>query len=160
MTARLQNLIPDVGDKAAALGEIALLRTRLEALERQVAGTMALPGAALFPRVWVDRVADLVAMEWGITTDDLRGSCRRAIHVRPRFVWVWLVLHIGNFKHTQCAAQCGYPDHSMSIHACRRVDRWRADNPDFRAVTDQLLQIGRALRAPPPPAAVAEEGDQ
>lgn len=151
MTAALQNLIPDVGDKAATLGEIAAMRARLEMLERQVAGTMALPGAALFPRIWVDRAADLVAMEWGISTDDLRGTCRRAVHTRPRFVWVWLVLHIGKFTHTQCAAQCGYLDHTMSMHACRRVEGWRAANPDFRAVTDQLLEIGRALRSPPPP---------
>ncbi|MBU6167316.1 MAG: hypothetical protein KGQ52_14480 [Alphaproteobacteria bacterium] len=157
MTAPLPNLIPDIGDRAATLGEIAAMRARLDALERQVAGTMALPGAALFPRVWVDRLADLVAMEWGISTDDLRGACRRAVHVRPRFVWVWLVWRIGKFTHSQCAALCGYLDHTMSMHACRRVDGWRADNPDFRAVTDQLLQIGGALRAPLP---AAVEGDQ
>jgi hypothetical protein len=160
MTAPLPNLIPDVGDKAATLGEIAAMRARLEALERQVAGTMALPGAALFPRAWVDRAADLVAMEWGIPTDDLRGNCRRAIHVRPRFVWVWLVRTISRWSFPETARLTGYGDHTAALYACRRVEAWRANNPDFRAVTDQLLEICRVLRAPPPPAAVAGEGEQ
>jgi hypothetical protein len=157
MTARQQNLIPVGGDRATTLGEIAAMRARLDALERQLAGTTVLPGAALFPRVWVDRLAELVAMEWGIGIDDLRGACRRHIHTRPRFVWVWLVRAVAKLSFSETARLTFYGDHTAVLHACRRVDGWRESNADLRAVTDQLLRIGQALRAP---AATAEEGDQ
>jgi hypothetical protein len=40
----------------------------------------------------------------------------------------------------------GYIEHTSVMHACRRVDYWRAQDSYFRAVTDQLLRIAEHSR--------------
>lgn len=144
----LERLSENSAEKAGQLAEIAEMRARLNTLEMAVLGEMARPGAALFPRVWIDRLAELVAFEFGIEVTELRGSFRHGRFTRPRFVWVWLVKEIAKQSYPQVAQMTGYADHTAVMHACRRVHGWRMSTPDFKLVSDQLLQIGRALRAP------------
>ncbi len=144
-----ERLSEDAAEKAGYLAAIAELRARLNTLEAAVLGDMARPGATLFPRVWIDRLAELVAFEYGIEVTELRGSYRHGRFTRPRFVWVWLVKEISRESYPQIARFVGYGDHTTVMHACQRVNGWRQSKPDFKVVTDQLLQIGRALRAPP-----------
>ena len=153
----LERLSEDAAEKAGYLAAIAELRARLNRLEMAVLGDMARPGAALFPRIWVDRLAELVAYEYGIEVTELRGSFRHPRYTRPRFLWVWLVKEIAKTSYPQVSQLTGYADHTAVMHACRRVNEWRASTPDFRIVSDQLLQIGDALRSPPASAAPEAE---
>ena len=138
----------DTAGLADHLAAIAELRARLNSLEATVLRDMARPGAALFPRVWVDRLAELVAFEYGIEVTDLRGSHRNSRFTRPRFLWVWLVWKISRESYPRVATLTNYVEHSAVIHACRRVVGWRKSNADFALVTEQLLLIGRSLRTP------------
>lgn len=150
-------LSADAANRAAILAEIDQLRSRLAALESTVMCGMALPGASLFPRVWIDRLAELVAFEFGIDVRDLRGSVREQRFTKPRFLWVWLVQKIADTSYPQTARLTGYGDHTSVMHACKRVEHWRYRNTDFAHVADQLLQIGRALRTARSPAELIEE---
>ncbi len=162
MNAPLPNAISDgAAERGAVLAQIDGLRQTLARLELVVIGSASRPGEALFPRAWVDRVAELVAFEWGVDVLDLRGSRREARLTRPRFVWVWLVKQIGRYSYPQTALHCGYAEHTAVIHCCRRVDGWRDEQPGFRAVTDQLLAIGQMQRCNPGPdaALIEPEGE-
>lgn len=151
----LSCLSGDAAERAAVLAEIDQLRAQLAMLENRVMAGMALPGASLFPRVWIDRLAEIVAFEFGVDTRDLRGSAREARFTRPRFVWVWLVHQIAGASYPQTARLTGYGDHTSALHAFKRVVGWRRTHPEFAHVTDQLLQIGRALRTGLGPAEMA-----
>lgn len=155
MTALLSNLTPAAVDLAGVLAQIDGLRAQLAVIEASVLAGIAKPGVNLFPRAWVDRLAEIVAFEFGMETNELVGSLRNAKFIRARFTWVWLVRTISDKSFPETARLTGYGDHTAVMHACRRVAGWRAANPDYQAVTDQLLRIGQALRAPP--AAPAEE---
>lgn len=152
MNAPLQNLSPDAALTAGALAELASIKLRVAVLESELVNGLAASGPGVFHRLWIDRVANLVATEWGLSVGDLRGSSREKRFTRPRFVWVWLVKHIGHYSYTRTAVECGYVDHTSVIWACGRVDGWREKYEDFRSVTDQLLDIGRAIRSPQPSA--------
>ncbi len=143
-----QRLSDDAAQMAGHLAAIAELRAQLNLLEAAVLGDMARPGAALFPRVWIDRLAELVVFEYGIDVTELRGSYRHPRFTKPRFLWVWLVKEIAKASYPQVAQLTGYADHTAVRHACQRVHGWRTSTPDFKTFSDQLLQIGRALRAP------------
>lgn len=150
MNAPLNALSPAAVDLAGMLAQIDNLRMQLAALESTALGGMAKPGFRLYPGAWVQRLADIVAFEFGIETTDLMGSCRHAHFTRPRFIWVWLVRTVSNRSYPETARLTGYGDHTSVMHACQRVESWRKASTDFALVTDQLLSIGRALRAPPP----------
>lgn len=145
-----QRLSVASADIATALAEIDTMRARLGAVESMLLAHLVVPGAQIFPRVWVDRLAELVAHEWGIEARALRSSFRDQRFTRPRFVWVWLVKQVGRQSYPQTAALCSYGDHTGAMHACRRVEGWRQTQPEFRIVTDQLLEIGHALRGHAP----------
>jgi chromosomal replication initiation ATPase DnaA len=144
----LERLSEDAAEKAGHLAAIAELRAQLNRLEAAVLADMARPGTALFPRVWIDRLAELVAFEFGIDVTELRGSYLNQRFTRQRFVWVWLIKEITQGSYPRVAELTGYIEHSAVRHACQRVQGWRVSMPDFKLVTDQLLQIGRALRTP------------
>lgn len=151
MNAPLTSLSPNAEGLAAALAEIDAIRDQLAVLESRVLGNLAQPGAALFPRKWVDRLANVVAVEFGVHVHELRGLNREQRLTRPRFTWVWLVKMVSGKSYPEVARLCGYGDHTSVMHACRRVDGWRDRYSDFTLVTDQLVQIGKTLRQPPAP---------
>lgn len=132
------------------LAELASLRRRLAVLEAQAAVAGANPAAGLFARRWVDALASIIAEEFGIALPDLVGACRQRPLTRARFTWVWAVHKIGNYSYPITARLTGYVDHTSVMWAARRVEQWRAQSPDFQLVTDNLLEIGRTLRARPP----------
>lgn len=146
--------VPD-DTRVPLLAEIQAMRRRLNALE---AAAMAGGGAPLRALVyaWTDKLANIVAQEWGCSHEELLGDVRTTRLIRPRFTWVWLVRTTGGYSYPQTARLTGYTDHTSVIHACRRVDQWRADDI-YREATDGLLAIARALRGEKPAPAADDE---
>jgi hypothetical protein len=132
---------------AAVQMEIHLLNERLEQLKLQVAQA-ARENPALLGRPWVMQVAGIVAQEYGVTLEELcLGSGRRAFQIRPRQVWVWLVLTAGGYSLAETARMTCYGDHTSVMHSRNRVNGLRARDSYFRLVTDQLLAIAETCRA-------------
>jgi chromosomal replication initiation ATPase DnaA len=131
------------------LAELASLRRRLAALEAQAIAANASPGAGLFARRWVDLLATIIAEEFGMTVQELVGGSRQRHFTRARFTWAWAVRCIGSYSFPITARLTGYVDHTSVVWAVRRVEQWREASPDFRLVTENLLEIGRKLRARP-----------
>jgi chromosomal replication initiation ATPase DnaA len=136
------------------MAEIAAMRRQLDALEaRALAERVSGLHSGLLPRQWIDLLAGIVAEEFGITPGELMGSSRRPQYVRARFTWVWTVWKTGEYSLPRTAQATGYCDHTTVGWAIKRVEGWRAAQPDYRLVTDNLLAIGQGLRARRPPPA-------
>ncbi len=62
-----------------------------------------------------------------------------------RFGVVWVMRQLG-FSYPRIAKALSFEDHTSVIHAERRAEQFRRDDPDYRDFTDLLLAHGHDLR--------------
>ena len=122
--------------------ELAAIEARLSQL-RAIAEADAPRGPAMLGRPWVMEIASVVVQEYGIPLEELLGGSRIRDITRPRFVWVWLVRTAAGYSFPLTGRLTGYGDHTTVMHACKRVEQWRASDSNFRLITDQLLAIAQ-----------------
>ena len=128
---------------------IASLEAQLAVLDASVQIAKAAPAdlvpfeRRLFP--WIGRLAQAVADEWGVSAAELTSQRRQALLIKPRFVLVWVVKQASDYSLPQIGRLLNR-DHTTVMHACRRVNDWRANDDVLRHVTDQLVLIGQRLR--------------
>jgi hypothetical protein len=156
--------LPMDGRDAAVAAMLRSLQSRLDAQQLRIAGleaqlavldasvqiTKAAPAVLvpferrLFP--WIGRLAQAVADEWGVSAAELTSQRRQGLLIKPRFVLVWAVKQASDYSLPQIGRLLNR-DHTTVMHACRRVNEWRATDEVFRHVTDQLAVIGQRLRS-------------
>ena len=89
-------------------------------------------------RIIVADVLAHVAREFGLTLDEMRGSCRRKWLVEARFAAVWLARRHTAANLSGIGRVLGGRNHSTIIFAERRSEQLRERNDCFRRKTDAL----------------------
>ena len=120
--------------------DLEALRRRVDILEKTVADQWT-EGLNLRPKGWRSRAAvDLVSDYYEVSREDLFGDLRETWLIRPRFTAIWLVREAAELSYPHIASIFGRRDHSTMMHACRRVWDWRKHEPEYRAMTDRMLE--------------------
>lgn len=127
--------------------ELEAMAARINRLEVELGKMRPRAVSPLAPRhSWVQRLAETVADQWDVPVAQVLGRSRVSPLMRPRFALAWIIDQIGVFSLPQIARMIGYTDHTSVIHARRRVNEWRAAEPEFAWATDQLVIIARRMR--------------
>ena len=86
------------------------------------------------------RILNLVAAATGVSVTALRGprSDRQAAH--PRFAVMWLARKITRLSLPQIGRELGDRDHTTIISGLRRANEMRAEDEQFRHLTDRVLE--------------------
>lgn len=94
-------------------------------------------------RLDVPTIQDLVAREWGVTSEGLRSKTRTKNLTIPRQVAMYLMRELLGLQLVEIGAAFGGRDHSTVIHSLERVSAMMAEEP---ATTDRIGRL-RAMLA-------------
>lgn len=90
-------------------------------------------------RVMVSDIQRAVADHYDLTRMELLGE-RRSRHVaRPRQISMWLCRKLTNRSYPDIGRRHGGRDHTTAIHAIRRIDALRLEEPAIRSACDELV---------------------
>jgi chromosomal replication initiator protein len=93
----------------------------------------------------VDRVQEVVARRWGVTTEGLRSKARVKTLTVPRQVAMFLARDLLGLQLVEIGQAFGGRDHSTVIHSLARVDSHMQRDRQFR---DRVESARRELSAP------------
>jgi hypothetical protein len=86
----------------------------------------------------VERSIRMVSHHYGISIEELCSGEGQALWiVCPRSVVAWLANQLG--ASSPLTGRRLKRDHTTILMSCRRVNRWRAADHEFRALTDRML---------------------
>jgi chromosomal replication initiator protein len=80
-----------------------------------------------------DRIQDVVAMEWGITTEGLRSKTRTKTLTVPRQAAMLLCRELLGLQLVEIGSRFGGRDHSTVIHSLERAEDMLTNDTTFRA---------------------------
>ena len=103
----------------------AILRPHLSCTERKVT---------------VDQIQKTVAEHYGLTQADLISERRARAVARPRQVAMWLAKQITTRSLPDIGRRFGGRDHTTVLHAVRRIESLKAEDPQIARDTDLLLR--------------------
>ena len=89
-------------------------------------------------RITILEVQLLVCRHFGLRPGDMVSPCRQRAVARPRQVAMFLCHEIARRSLPQIGRAFGGRDHTTVIHACRQVERLRAEDPAFDAAVRDL----------------------
>lgn len=84
-----------------------------------------------------DVVIELAAKLFGVTVDDIMGSCRQPRFTAPRYA-VAVAMHRQNIDLTAIAVALGKSDHTTSLHWRRRGEQIEAEDAKFACKVARL----------------------
>lgn len=86
---------------------------------------------------------------------DLMVRSRKRERAYPRFAACWALNRHDRSKYStpRLARLVGFKDHTSVVYALRKAEKLRAENPEFRELSDKLLAFADALRVWPREAA-------
>jgi len=93
----------------------------------------------------VDRVQEVVARRWGVTTEGLRSKARVKTLTVPRQVAMFLARDLLGLQLVEIGQAFGGRDHSTVIHSLARVESYMQRDRQFR---DRVESARRELSAP------------
>lgn len=73
------------------------------------------------------RIIQFVADRYRLTFDEITGRSRKVRFAHPRQEAMWELRQDGRWSYPQIA-RLFHRDHTTAIHACRQVEKRRADN--------------------------------
>ncbi len=103
----------------------AILRPHLSCTERKVT---------------VDQIQKTVSEHYGLTQADLISERRARAVARPRQVAMWLAKQITTRSLPDIGRRFGGRDHTTVLHAVRRIESLKAEDPQIARDTDLLLR--------------------
>lgn len=124
----LNTLVARVGAQVAHLSldeAQAILRPHLAAPER---------------RVTVDQIQKAVAEHYGLKQSDLLSERRARAVARPRQAAMWITKQITTRSLPDIGRRFGGRDHTTVLHAVRRIEALRVDDPSLARDLDVLLR--------------------
>jgi chromosomal replication initiator protein len=126
--------------------EVAELARKLKALVREDESPLVMPSR-------IQPVISAVAKYYGVTIGDMVSFRRTDEIVRPRHVAMYLARQLT--KHSlPRIGRALERDHTSVLHACRRIEMLRLQDPLLDGELNELVQH---LTAPPPAAALPED---
>lgn len=124
----LNTLIARVGGDIARVGldeAQNILRPHLSCNERKVT---------------VDMIQKIVSEHYGLKQADLISERRARAVARPRQVAMWLAKQITTRSLPDIGRRFGGRDHTTVLHAVRRIEQLKAEDPQIARDTDLLLR--------------------
>lgn len=124
----LNTLVARVGPQLAQLSldeAQAILRPHLSAPERKVT---------------VDHIQKAVAEHFGLTQADLLSERRARAVARPRQAAMWIAKQITTRSLPDIGRRFGGRDHTTVLHAVRRIEALKAEDPSLARDLDLLLR--------------------
>ncbi len=115
---------------------VARLERRIGELELQMAGIPAFTPATAS----VHEIVLMAARSWQVSAADIYADRRAAAITEPRFAAVWVARTALPISLPRIGQAIGKRDHTTILHALRRAERLRHRNPDFRRITDAMVE--------------------
>ncbi len=94
-------------------------------------------------RVTVDQIQKAVAEHFGLTQADLMSERRARAVARPRQIAMWITKQITTRSLPDIGRRFGGRDHTTVIHAVRRIEALKAEDP---AIANDIEALLRKLR--------------
>ena len=91
-------------------------------------------------KVTVDQIQKAVAEHYSLTQADLISERRARAVARPRQVAMWLAKQITTRSLPDIGRRFGGRDHTTVLHAVRRIEQLKAEDPAIARDTDVLLR--------------------
>jgi chromosomal replication initiator protein len=91
-------------------------------------------------KVTVDQIQKTVAEHYGLKQADLISERRARAVARPRQVAMWLAKQITTRSLPDIGRRFGGRDHTTVLHAVRRIEALKAEDPQIARDTDALLR--------------------
>jgi len=91
-------------------------------------------------KVTVDQIQKIVAEHYGLKQADLISERRARAVARPRQVAMWLAKQITTRSLPDIGRRFGGRDHTTVLHAVRRIESLKAEDPAIARDTDALLR--------------------
>ncbi len=88
----------------------------------------------------VDQIQKTVAEHYGLSQADLISERRARAVARPRQVAMWLAKQITTRSLPDIGRRFGGRDHTTVLHAVRRIESLKAEDPQIARDTDVLLR--------------------
>lgn len=86
----------------------------------------------------IDRIVQRVARTFKVSVKDVRSKNRQRGFVVPRHVSMYLARRLTTLSLQQIASHFGDCDHATVLHACRKMEKTLADNPELGGAVEQL----------------------
>jgi chromosomal replication initiator protein len=96
------------------------------------------PGSG--PRPSIERVQELTAAAFGLSAEELVSPTRAARVAWPRQVAMYLAREVTGSTLPVIGARFGGRNHTTVLHACRRTVARVAEDPEARAIVEQLAE--------------------
>lgn len=95
------------------------------------------------------RLIMATALMTGVPVHEIRGRCKATPIARARFVAVWAIRQRNPAASFAVIGRLlGGRDHSTMIHAHRRAEELRGEDPNFRDLTDRVARMdGESISA-------------
>lgn len=97
----------------------------------------------------LEPIATLVCDHFGLKVAQLRAPERTKGLAWARQVAMWVAVKAG--RTYSATARYFWRDHTTALHAEKKIDRLRLNNPHVKALTDALFDAAREIAPPPPP---------
>ena len=78
---------------------------------------------------------------YGLTMSDLTGPTRKREITVPRSIAMYLTREMTGMSLPQIGIVFGGRDHTTVLHSCKSVEANMTQNPDFKAVVDDIKQL-------------------
>lgn len=91
----------------------------------------------------IKKIVDLVATHCDVPISELVGSSKRGDVPAARFLAFWLIRQTTEKSLPQIAREFGIAHHASIIYGLKRCEARRRDDPQWRALSNELLQSCR-----------------
>lgn len=91
-------------------------------------------------KVTVDEIQKTVADHYGLTKDDLLSERRTRAVARPRQAAMYLAKHLTVRSYPDIGRRFGGRDHTTVLHAVRRIEALKAEDPTLAADIDAITR--------------------
>lgn len=156
----IDDLSAEVSRRLAGAGaendDVRDLGLRLCRVEDALAGLRAGKGRI------VERMVTFVCFAIGTRPTQLISERRTKDLAYGRFAIMWAARQLTNYSYPRIGHALGGFDHTSVIHGIRRAEQLRETEPDFRALTDAMIEHFTIEEQPddPPTLPFPTEGDR
>lgn len=91
------------------------------------------------PATLLPSLIERAASAYCVRPTDVRSARRNTAAVRARWAVAWAAFRGTGYSYPRIARELGGRDHTTIMHGVKRADELRAQDPVFRALTDELL---------------------
>jgi chromosomal replication initiator protein len=92
-------------------------------------------------QITAELIMQTVTDYYGLTMSDLTGPTRKREITVPRSIAMYLTREMTGMSLPQIGIVFGGRDHTTVLHSCKSVEANMTQNPDFKAVVDDIKQL-------------------